>query len=274
MTQFRDVCEAAARAGGGVLQEMRGRINPQEKAPKDLVTEADFASQETIRQVIAGAFPKHGFLGEEGPPQPVRADSVSVAEYPEYCWVVDPLDGTLNYTRQLPNYSVSVALRQADQVICGVVYEPVRDECFVAELGQGATLNGQPIGTSSCQLVERALIAASLPADIPRVVDGGHYPATGGIRRIPQVLLRGFVVDDVRFPQRVQCQVRLLNLVSWAHGGEDPGATAAISVSETEVRVLEGAAGVARPVNRDGVVPADELERPGLSRGRDDPHGR
>ena len=168
MTQFRDVCEEAARAGGQILQQMRGRINPREKGPKDLVTEADFASQEAIRQIIAAAFPKHGFLGEEGPELTSLADSTPVAESPEYCWVVDPLDGTLNYTRQLPNYSVSIALRQGEQVICGVVYDPVLDECFLAELGQGAKLNGQPIGTSSCQLVERALIAASLPAEIPR----------------------------------------------------------------------------------------------------------
>ncbi len=168
MTVFKDVCEEAARAGGQILREMRGRINPREKAPNDFVTEADLASQETIRQVIARTFPEHGFLGEEGSQQPVQANLVTVDEFPAYCWVVDPLDGTLNYTRQLPNYSVSIALRHHDRVICGVVYDPVLDECFSAEAGEGALLNGEPIGTSSCQQLRHALIAASLPTEIPR----------------------------------------------------------------------------------------------------------
>ncbi len=171
MTRFKEVCEEAARAGGQILLEMRGRINPREKAPNDFVTEADLASQEAIRQIIARDFPEHGFLGEEGSAQPKQANSVAVSQFPEHCWVVDPLDGTLNYTRQLPNYSVSIALRYQDRVICGVVYDPVLDECFSAEAGGGATLNGQAIGTSSCVELNRALVAASLPAEVPR---GSH----------------------------------------------------------------------------------------------------
>ena len=167
MTQFREVCEEAARTGGRVLQEMRGRINPREKSPKDFVTEADFASQEAVRQVLAGHFPDHGFLGEEIP-EAGKSDANTDPHAAEFCWVVDPLDGTLNYIRQLPAYAVSVALRHGDRVVCGVVYDPVLDECFAAELGKGATLNGQPIDASACEQVGLAVIAASLPTDIPR----------------------------------------------------------------------------------------------------------
>ena len=109
MSEFREVCEQAARSGGSVLQAMRGRTGVREKAPKDVVTEADYASQEAVRAVIARAFPAHGFLGEEedgAVRPPVTAATVDDCEY---CWLVDPLDGTLNYTRQLPNYAVSVA---------------------------------------------------------------------------------------------------------------------------------------------------------------------
>jgi myo-inositol-1(or 4)-monophosphatase len=169
MTLYMDVCRKAALAGGQVLLDMRDRVQPREKGPKDWVTEADFASQETVRQIVLEAFPEHGFLGEEeqGPPDAhdVRARAGADSEF---CWVVDPLDGTLNYARQLPNYSVSVALRRGFQVVVGTVYDPLLDECFTAEAGQGAKLNGVPIRTSSCERLEQALIATSLPAVIPR----------------------------------------------------------------------------------------------------------
>ena len=151
-----------------MLLDLRGHVNPREKAPKDLVTEADFASQEAIYSIVSQAFPDHGFVGEEGP-APVRKEaSAPQPEDPEYCWVVDPLDGTLNYVHQLPNYSVSVALRRGGQVVCGTVFDPVLQECFCAEWGQGATLNGHPIRPSTCEQMDRALVAASLPVDIPR----------------------------------------------------------------------------------------------------------
>lgn len=168
MSAFRQVCEQAARAGGRVLMQMRGRIQAQEKGPKDLVTEADIASQEVIRRVLGDAFPSHGFLGEEGDGTISSLTPGGGGGKSPYCWVVDPLDGTLNYARQLPNYSVSVALRHGSRVVCGVVYDPLLDECFGAELGQGATLNGEPIRASDCNRVERALIAASLPTEVPR----------------------------------------------------------------------------------------------------------
>ncbi len=171
MTQFMEVCLKAVCAGGQVLRDMRGRINPREKAPKDLVTEADLASQEAIYRVISRAFPSHGFVGEEGSPGEPHvpgAGNPGGMGGPEYCWVVDPLDGTLNYVRQLPNYSVSVALRRGPDVVCGAVYDPILDECFAAAAGRGATLNGSPIRCGQCTQVEQALIAASLPVDVPR----------------------------------------------------------------------------------------------------------
>jgi len=92
----------------------------------------------------------------------------SSSQESEFCWIVDPLDGTLNYVRQLPNYSVSVALRRGDDILVGAVYDPLLDECFSAETGLGAELNGTPIHASSCENIEQALIAASLPAEVPR----------------------------------------------------------------------------------------------------------
>lgn len=109
MADFLKTCEEAARAGGQTLLSWIGRFGVREKGPSDLVTQADLASQDAIRQVLLEAFPTHTFIGEEAAAEVDPAD--------EYCWVVDPLDGTTNYVHQMPHYAVSVccALRPADR---------------------------------------------------------------------------------------------------------------------------------------------------------------
>src|SRR5271154_1293123 len=102
MADFVKVAETAARAGGAVLRHWLGRFAVREKGPSDLVTEADTASQEAIRGGVAKHFPEHGFIGEE--------DAAANRANHEYCWIVDPLDGTTNYVHQVPHYCVSVAL--------------------------------------------------------------------------------------------------------------------------------------------------------------------
>ncbi|MHB8968867.1 MAG: inositol monophosphatase family protein [Pirellulaceae bacterium] len=168
MAEFLDICEQVARKCGQVLLDMRGTVRSHQKAPKDLVTEADFASQELARRLLLTAFPDHRFLGEESDEEPGRTGVPSSDQQSEYCWIVDPLDGTLNYVRQLPNYSVSVALRRGSEILVGTVYDPLLDECYSAAAGKGAFLNGVPIHASGCQLLEHALVAASLPTDVPR----------------------------------------------------------------------------------------------------------
>lgn len=168
MTRFLDLCERAARRGGKILLDYRGRITPREKGPKDLVTEADLASQKQIREILLGEFPDHGFLGEEGGGSGDGSGYDRPWYEQQYCWVVDPLDGTTNYVHDLPNYSVSIALCSLGQPIAGCVFDPLLDECFLAAQGEGAQRNGQTIRVSPCEQMREALIAASLPADLPR----------------------------------------------------------------------------------------------------------
>jgi myo-inositol-1(or 4)-monophosphatase len=130
----------------------------REKGPSDLVTQADWASQEAIRDVLLGAFPEHGFISEEAEGE---LDLTT-----EYCWVVDPLDGTTNYVHQLPHYAVSIALLHRGQPIAGVVFDPVHNECFSAARGQGARLNGTVIHSSAVRDVSQALVAASFAAKV------------------------------------------------------------------------------------------------------------
>jgi len=175
-----EVCEAAARAGGRVLGEWVGRFAVSTKGPRDLVTEADLAAQAEIRRIVLGAFPGHGFIGEEGGHVGGGPDALR--------WFVDPLDGTTNYVHGVPAYCVSVALARGDEILVGTVYDPVRDECFSARAGDGARLNGRAIHVSATASVPDALVAVGFPPhvgpDAPSVVDFlAVLPEVQAIRR-------------------------------------------------------------------------------------------
>lgn len=150
-----ETCEIAVRAGSEELLRWRDLFTAREKGMCDLVTDADFASQQAIRDVILTEFPDHGFLGEESP------DFVQL-ERP-YCWVVDPLDGTTNYVHGFPFYSVSVAVAQEGRIVAGAVYDPLAKMCFKAALGQGSWLNEEPIKVSGETEIGQALVAVSFP---------------------------------------------------------------------------------------------------------------
>jgi myo-inositol-1(or 4)-monophosphatase len=153
----REIAIRTALDAGAIL---RGRLSQDRqvdyKGVIDLVTDADRASEELISGRIKGAFPDHGFLGEEG---------TRGAEGSEYSWVVDPLDGTTNYAHAYPHFAVSIALERNGQVVLGVVYDPMRDELFVAERGRGAELNGAPIHVSTEDQLLRSLLATGFPYD-------------------------------------------------------------------------------------------------------------
>lgn len=166
MQDLARVCEQAARAGGEVLMRYRGKFEVREKAPADLVTEADVASQAAIRDLVLNEFPDHDFLGEEDDP------SLTSNLNSEFTWVVDPLDGTTNYVHGLENYCVSVALQQksddGNRVVEGAIYDPVRDMCFRASRGGGAFCNGESIHVSDVNNLSASLVVASLPARVAR----------------------------------------------------------------------------------------------------------
>jgi myo-inositol-1(or 4)-monophosphatase len=159
MSNYLTTCEQAARAGGAVLLDWMDRFAIREKGPSDLVTEADLASQQVIREIVLGVCPTHGFLGEEGTPQPCQGS---------FRWIVDPLDGTTNYAHRLPQFCVSVALENDGKILVGTVFDPVSGECFSAAAGEGATLNGRTIHTSTITQLSQALAAVSFPARVVR----------------------------------------------------------------------------------------------------------
>ncbi len=152
---FIETAIAAARVGGQVLLDWRGKFSVREKSRANLVTEADDASQKAIYDLIGQSFPEHGFLGEEGLDEnPFQSD---------YRWIIDPLDGTSNYVHGFPYYAVSIALQWKEQLLAGVIFDPNRDEMYSATHGGGAWLNGESISTSGETRLAQAMGMASLP---------------------------------------------------------------------------------------------------------------
>jgi myo-inositol-1(or 4)-monophosphatase len=161
ISDYQTVCEQAVRSAGAVLLKYLGRVEPREKGPSDLVTEADVASQETVRRTVLGAFPNHSFLGEED-------TGAAVAPRSEYRWIVDPLDGTTNYVHGLPFFAVSLALERNGEPLVGATYNPVTNECFKVAKGRGALCNGRAIRCSKVPNLSKAMAVAGFAAGANR----------------------------------------------------------------------------------------------------------
>lgn len=199
MSQFVEICEEAARAGGRELLKWVGRFDVREKGPRDLVTDADLASQEIIRALTVGRFPGHQFISEEEPAS--RHGTLSSAAER---WYVDPLDGTTNYVHRVPHYAVSIAFERQGELVAGAIFDPTSDECFTAERGSGAFLNGQRIRTSEVADAAEALVAASFSAKVdPASPEIGQFErvllASQGVRRTGSAALNMAYVACGRF---------------------------------------------------------------------------
>jgi myo-inositol-1(or 4)-monophosphatase len=159
LTDLLETCVAAAYSGGEVLRAWRGRFQTREKAPSDLVTDADVASQRAIAEVIHAKYPDHHFLGEESSPtEPPPANVI--------CWIVDPLDGTTNYVHGYPAYAVSVAATRNGEVLAGAILDPLSNLCYRAIRGGGAWKGDQRLRTSNQSGLSDALLAVSFPPGV------------------------------------------------------------------------------------------------------------
>jgi len=178
----RDACVAAAEAGGKVLLGYFRKLDPgmiTEKTKNDFVSDADRASEAAIRAELASRFPAYGFLGEEG----------GHHGNTETRWIVDPLDGTLNFVQGFPHWCVSVALWDGEGPVAGCVLDPLRGDCFLATRGGGATWNGRPMLVSRQTGVDGAFLATGFAYQLgdrwPRfnAALGRVFPRAMGIRR-------------------------------------------------------------------------------------------
>ncbi len=155
MKSYLTVAIEIAKEAGALLVQLFNK--PQEisyKRPSDLVTEADKRSEALIIERLRTHFPKHAIVAEEGGGQQTDSD---------YCWYVDPLDGTTNFAHGFPVFCVTLGLAYRGETVAGVVYDPTREEFFTAERGAGAYLNNKRIYVSKTEKLAECLLATGFP---------------------------------------------------------------------------------------------------------------
>lgn len=152
--------EAALKAGELLLSGFGTKYSISSKeGNQNLVTEYDLSSQKLIISILQKQFPDHQFLGEED-------KDVKEINPTKIVWIIDPLDGTVNFARSIPVFSVSIAAALGKEILTGVVYYPSMNELFVAEKNQGAYLNGERIAVSKRDRFETAFMATGFPYNV------------------------------------------------------------------------------------------------------------
>jgi myo-inositol-1(or 4)-monophosphatase len=160
-TEERALLAVAREAAGAAAAELSSRFGGRaygvraKTTPTDLVSDADLAAESAIRAVLAARRPADAIVGEEGGS---TGDG-------ELRWIVDPLDGTINFLFGIPVFAVSVACEDASGALAGVVLDPIRDECFAATRSGSPTLNGDPISGSSRDDLSTAMVATGFGYD-------------------------------------------------------------------------------------------------------------
>jgi myo-inositol-1(or 4)-monophosphatase len=180
MPSYLDISAEIAREAGTLLVTyFERRIGFELKGEHDLVTEADRASEQLVIERLRSHFPTHSIVAEEGG----RHQGSS-----EFCWYVDPLDGTTNFAHGFPMYNVTMALEKAGELITGVIFDPLRNEMFTAERGAGAYLNHRRIHVSKVARLEESLVATGFPSNKRHKSINIHFyhqlgMVTHGVRR-------------------------------------------------------------------------------------------
>jgi myo-inositol-1(or 4)-monophosphatase len=150
-----------AREAGNLLVQHLGTAKVSTKGDINLVTEADIAAENLIIDRIRSYYPQHRILAEES------GEAILVGgKRSDWKWIIDPLDGTTNYAHGYPCFCVSIAVEHAGELEVGVVYDPMRDEMFAAERGQGATLNGRQIRVSLVEELNHAMLCTGFPYNV------------------------------------------------------------------------------------------------------------
>lgn len=190
---------AAQKAARGLVRDFGEveQLQVSRKGPADFVSAADLRSEKIIREELEHARPKFGFLMEES--------GAHDGEDEEHRWIVDPLDGTSNFLHGIPHWAISIALEKGDEIVAGVIYDPVKDEMFWAEKGAGAFMNSRRLRVSGRNNMEDAVIAMGTPA----LTRGDHdqfiaqlmpvMAATAGTRRLGAAALDLAYVAAGRF---------------------------------------------------------------------------
>lgn len=225
--------EAARAAGNTIVRAMQrpDMIKFAEKHPNDFVTEVDKRVEKDIITAIKKAYPTHGVLGEES----------GEIEGDDYLWVIDPIDGTRNFMHGFPHFAVSIAVMHKNKIEHGIIYDPIKQELFMASRGKGAFLNDRRIRVSQRKTLEGALLGtgfayrhADKETTIPGKIFKAILPQCGDIRRAGAATLDLAYVACGRFDGFWELGLQLWDIaagvlmvkeaggiVSDEHGGED-----------------------------------------------------
>jgi myo-inositol-1(or 4)-monophosphatase len=158
MHPMLNIAVKAARRAGSIIERAAVSgvaLDVRAKRANDFVTQVDRAAEQAVIDLVRKSYPDHAILAEESG----KLDGASA----EYCWVIDPLDGTTNFIHGFPQYCVSIAIQQAGKAAHAVVYDPSKNELFTASRGRGAFLNDHRIRVSRCRRLEDALVGTGFP---------------------------------------------------------------------------------------------------------------
>ena len=212
----------AREAGKILLQGFGQQIQVDHKGEIDLVTEMDRRSEAYLLEQIRGKYPEHRVVAEE---------SGIIGGETGRVWHVDPLDGTVNYAHGIPIFSVSLAYVEDGQVILGVVYDPTREECYTAQRGQGAFLNGQPLRVSTAQTLKNSLLVTGFPYDIWKNPENNldHYAnfsmRSQGVRRLGSAAIDLCYVAAGRFDGFWEVRIESYDIAAGSLIVEEAGGT-------------------------------------------------
>ncbi|HEX8680202.1 MAG TPA: inositol monophosphatase family protein [Chthoniobacterales bacterium] len=190
MQDFLDLAIHAAReAGESLRQNFNQPLQVNEAAAHDIKLELDVQTQALITRILLERFPTHALYGEEG----ITGDQSA-----EYQWIVDPIDGTVNYFYRIPHFCISIALRRGEDIIVGVIYDPMRNELWATRAGEQSTLNGVPFRVSARTELSDAVVSvgfsksdATITAALPLLTDM--------VRRVRKCRMQGSAALDMAY---------------------------------------------------------------------------
>ncbi|MFK7911819.1 MAG: inositol monophosphatase [Akkermansiaceae bacterium] len=163
MTYLETAKQAACQAGAFLKEHFGQPLDVDEEKHHDIKLALDRESQDLITRVLLGEFPDHALYGEEG---------IAGNQESDYQWIVDPIDGTVNFYYGIPHYCVSIALRHKDELIVGVIYDPSMDDLWEVEKGSPALLNGKPISVSPRTKLEESALFVGCGKDEATLATG------------------------------------------------------------------------------------------------------
>lgn len=196
MNPMLTIARRAAEEAGKILQmgqRQLDQIQIEEKGRGDLVSVVDRRAEEAIKNVLLDKFPQHDFLGEES------GETRAAAGESEYCWVIDPLDGTTNYLHGLPQFAVSIGLLKRGKPELGVVFNPMSSEWFTAARGEGAQLNGHRLRVGNLRDGGRAIAATGFPFRDPDLLARQYALLESVLQEIADVRRLGSAALDLCF---------------------------------------------------------------------------